>query len=486
MTEPWKQWEGQDIVSINDQGFHFRLSQYLAGSEWGAVFLTEWGPEQQRAVIKLLSADPATADAQLARWRRIAALSHPHLLRLFHTGRCRVESTEMLFAVMEYAEEDLSQILPERALTASETLEMLTPTLDALAYLHAQGFVHGCLKPANIMAVHDQLKLASDGLYTAGEPVDAQRHNPYDPPEICDSTSRGIAPAADVWSLGITLTEILTQHRPAWKQTEQTDPVIPRSLPEPFLDIVHKCLRRDPQQRATVDQIASQLRPPAPALPKPGPAKQEVAKARAASRKWLFVVPAAAASLAAALFAGTGILHHQQPVQPQSPTQSGEDAPTAKPDKNPESQKTIKPSPITTGPSDAESRQAPQLIPASLPASSPEEDIKTMAKDSMNSSRNDGVAQQVLPDVPQKARDTIQGKIKVKVRVHVDAPGDVVAAELDSPGPSKYFAQLALQAAQRWKFTPAQAEGSNASRTWLLRFEFGSDQTKAFPSPVAQ
>jgi len=63
------------------------------------------------------------------------------------------------------------------------------------------------------------------------------------------------------------------------------------------------------------------------------------------------------------------------------------------------------------------------------------------------------------PDVPQKPETQSKVKIKVKVRVHVDAPGDVVAAELDSPGPSKYFAQLALQAAQRWKFTPAQTEG---------------------------
>ena len=133
------------------------------------------------------------------------------------------------------------------------------------------------------------------------------------------------------------------------------------------------------------------------------------------------------------------------------------------------------------------SQQDSKIIQASLPSSSPVEEIKTTTSEPKNASqpKSDGILQQVLPETPQKARETIQGKIKVKVRVHVDAPGDVVEAAFDSPGPSKYFAQLALQAAQRWKFTPAQSGAENASREWLLRFEFGSTETKVFPSPVA-
>src|SRR6516164_920405 len=109
MMDDVKRWEGQLVDG------RFPLRQYLGGSEHSAVFLTEWG-RGQNAAIKLIPLDPATADPQLARWKQAAGFSHPHLLRIFETGRCRIENDGFLFVVMEYAEEDLSQILPQRAL----------------------------------------------------------------------------------------------------------------------------------------------------------------------------------------------------------------------------------------------------------------------------------------------------------------------------------------------------------------------------------
>ena len=49
---------------------------------------------------------------------------------------------------------------------------MLESVLDVLAYLHGKGFVHGHIKPANIMASGDELKVSSDGLRRAGESLD--------------------------------------------------------------------------------------------------------------------------------------------------------------------------------------------------------------------------------------------------------------------------------------------------------------------------
>jgi TonB family protein len=67
------------------------------------------------------------------------------------------------------------------------------------------------------------------------------------------------------------------------------------------------------------------------------------------------------------------------------------------------------------------------------------------------------------------------------VKIHVDPSGDLAGAELDSRGPSKYFADLALQAARRWEFAPAKVEGSNVSTDWVVRFEFSQLDTKVFP-----
>src|SRR6202007_2339136 len=103
-------------------------------------------------------------DAQLARLRRAAKLSHPHLARIFQSGRGQVGSASVIYVITEYAEEDLAQILPDRPLRPDEVREILPQILDALQYLHSHGFVHARLKPSNIQAVNDQLKLSIDGV----------------------------------------------------------------------------------------------------------------------------------------------------------------------------------------------------------------------------------------------------------------------------------------------------------------------------------
>jgi TonB family protein len=95
------------------------------------------------------------------------------------------------------------------------------------------------------------------------------------------------------------------------------------------------------------------------------------------------------------------------------------------------------------------------------------------------------VLDQVLPDVSERARATIQGTVRVSVRVHVDAAGNVSDAGLDAPGPSQYFADLALNAARRWEFTPPEVGGRSAPSEWLIRFEFAPSGVKAFPAQTA-
>jgi TonB family protein len=84
------------------------------------------------------------------------------------------------------------------------------------------------------------------------------------------------------------------------------------------------------------------------------------------------------------------------------------------------------------------------------------------------------VIHEEIPKVPQRARETIHGRVKVAVRVTVDSSGNVVRDRFENAGPSRYFSRLASEAARKWKFTSADNEGS---REWLLRFEFGRDGT---------
>ena len=119
--------------------------------------------------------------------------------------------------------------------------------------------------------------------------------------------------------------------------------------------------------------------------------------------------------------------------------------------------------------------------PAEAPAS---EEVAKSSPGVAGSGRGE-VLDQVLPDVSPKARGTIQGKVRVSVKVHVDSAGSVSGAELDSAGPSSFFADLALQAARKWAFTPPEVDGKSVASEWRLRFEFTQKDTKVIPAQTA-
>src|SRR6202140_2627152 len=320
MSDKWKQWENQ----LLDQ--KFPLLRYLGGSEDCAVFLTERheGERLVKAAIKIIPPAPENAELQLSRWQQAAELSHPHLIPIHETGRFELDGIPLVYVVMECAEENLAQVLPSRALTVAEAREMLESVLDVLAYLHRKGFVHGHIKPANIMASGDELKVSSDALRRAGESLDGPGHEtPYDPPEYALGISpvfRTKSAAGDVWSLGMTLVETLTQNLPVVRTAEQQDPLFPQTLQEPFLDIARHCLLRHPQHRWTVDQIAARLQGRAPILQvqtisptvqTPSPAPQRIARSSgppAKRRSYAMPIAVGCVFSLAAILAGSKLL----------------------------------------------------------------------------------------------------------------------------------------------------------------------------------
>jgi TonB family protein len=589
MSEAWKRWQGQVVDG------KFPLRRYLGGSEYSAVFLTERGEPAQRVAIKFIQVDDAEADAQLSRWKRAAELSHPHLLRVFDSGRCRLGDFDLLYAVMEYAEENLAQFLPQRPLTPAEARDVLAPTLDALAYLHTEGLVHGHVRPSNIMAIEDCLKLTADGTSPIAEHPESSepsgegkpsavrtslRHKtPYDAPETADGE---ISPAADVWSLGMTLVEMLTQRLPlvetdSLPSIRPQDPQLPDTLPALFQDIAQHCLQRDPQRRWTVGEISARLNPttPAPSVTLPehtaagatapsaaavkralaqaepfaqplaaprsetgyqptAPARQPLHAQTVAARDSLskprydlapprlkrpplmpksnYLVLGILVALAlAAILVAPRILRHRHSSEQISSVEPKETLPS-KPlqpavrakDRAKATQKPATPS--STQSAQASQRQAQIASPpavhdkqsgGSQPASatkvaatpaavrSEAAPLATPTNTALRSSSGAApgeVLEQVLPEPSQKAQATIHGKVSVRVRVHVDAAGSVSGAEFDSPGPSKYFADLALQAARRWDFAPAKVDGHAVPSEWLIVFHFTPSGPKVFPT----
>ncbi|HTV57647.1 MAG TPA: TonB family protein [Verrucomicrobiae bacterium] len=451
----------------------FPLIRYLGGTEHSAVFLTECAESGDRkAAIKLIPAPPGNCEAQLTRWRLAAKFSHPNLLRLFHAGRCDLDNASMLYVVMECADENLAEILGQRPLSSAETREVAAPVLDALGYLHGKGFVHAHIQPSNILAIGDRVMLSTDAICRIGESLERRNgHSRYAAPE---SATAGLSPAADVWSLGMTIVECLTQRLPAIDPGSREAAAVPADLPAPFFEIARHSLSPAPLRRWNVAELKARLlRNPAAVEDAPIPVRRRAKSKRQFPLAWAALACALAAVLIAFGFFVFGSSSRAPASANVPPPVEQTQALPAKAEIPPPAQP-----PHSDG--DRAAAESPASVPAA-PAPAPVRSAAPMPAPARPAPPGDlagGVVHRVLPGVPRGAQETIWGTVRVRVRVQVDPSGNVVGAQFDSPGPSPYFAGYALQAARQWKFRP-QPAAATAPCDWLIRFNFTKDQTTA-------
>src|SRR5215469_2392422 len=316
----------------------FPLRKLLGVSASSAVFLTdlpgerpsEPGPE---AVIKLIPEDQETSDRQLARWRAASALRHPGLLRILHFGRCAVDDSPCLYVVTELASENLGELLRQRALSPEEAVGLLTPVLGTLAFLHENGLVHAGLKPSNILALADKIKLSPDRILPAGESASSR---PLAPPYLAPEPV--LTASADVWSLGVSLYETLTQYLPNRDSSGRY--VLPQ-LASPFSEIIRGALLDDPAERMTLDDIRLRLDPAFVPQGKPAPEVSSEPPERSA--------PPAAAEVQA----------------PQAMAAAAHAATAARPARSPEPAASEKIDPLAVPLSPVSPKAAPARIPVS-------------------------------------------------------------------------------------------------------------------------
>lgn len=515
MSTVWTTLEGQ----VTSGGLP--LHRCIASSTHSGVFITESAQQAASAVVlKLVRADAAFADAQLSRWVATAALSHPHLIRIFDAGRCRVGELHCLYALMERADQNLAQLLEQRTLDADDMREMLPPTLSALAYLHEKKFVQGQLQPSNILAVGDQLKLASDTVRAVGDSAGGMHTGSgYDAPEARD----GICSAAgDIWALGVTMCEALARRQPSGLLSGKGKVELPPDLYPPFREIVARCLAKNPRDRPGAAELQAWLRGER-AVGAPLSTTSERTSDQPASSQRSVAQTAAVKPM-------DSQASSVAPVEPQSSKPSTfrlviraeiipDDAPRTAA-RQPLNRRALllalgavavllliwigahvfRTDPASTSAASDAAREveSPLPVPApreTAPAVSTESppksatsttEAKTPAAEPVGSKAQGEAdaalttSHEVIPTVPQSARQTIRGTIRVSVRVSVDTEGKVVAATADDRGPSRYFERLALEAARKWTFAPAGAR----KRTVLVRFNFTREGTTASASPL--
>lgn len=438
----------------------YPLKAWLGGSPHSSVFFTELeGDPSQRAAIKLVWHDAMESEEGATFAETQTSLEHPHLLRTLDCGHCEMDGVSLRFVVMEYADEVLSSILPERALTIDETRAMLGPLMDGLAALHARGLVHSRLKPSNILVAEDRLKISSDTICPAGSIVRLpEMESVRIAPEVA---TEGVSSASDLWSLGAIIVEAMSQVPPAWNRATEPAPAVPSSIPEPFARIARACFQPMPAQRCSLSQAQSWLAgitevqemPRSPSIPL-------VANQAEHSRLWTSQrVLQGFVALIAFLLAVITVLH----LRPRHAAQSEVVAQS-------QQQKQFVATPLTGA------HSSPERAASSASAS----DQQGISAGMESSTAAGEVLRRVMPQVLPAAKASIRGTVAVAVRISVDAAGNVTAATLVSPGPSKYFSRISLQVAQQWRFEPA-----SAGSAWILHFLYRQSGIEIVPAKLA-
>ncbi|HZW07867.1 MAG TPA: serine/threonine-protein kinase, partial [Phycisphaerales bacterium] len=259
----------------------YTVLSVLGRGGMGIVYKARHLQLNRTVAIKMLLAGGYASAPDRARFMReaqaIAVLRHPHIIQVFDVG----DLDGRPYFVMEYIEGgSLAQKLAVVPKPAREAAVMVSTLAEAIQAAHASGIVHRDLKPANILLTADGTpKIGDFGLArsSADEPdltLDGTRLGTpsYMSPEQAIGRQGTVGPAADIYSLGTVLYEMLTG-RPPFKaespaETERQviaeEPAPPSRLnakvPRDLETICLKCLCKDPQRRyATASALADDL-----------------------------------------------------------------------------------------------------------------------------------------------------------------------------------------------------------------------------------
>ena len=224
----------------------YRLLSELGRGGMGTVWLAERADDAYHARVAIKIVRGGFADAELARRFRaerqvLADLTHPHIARLLDGGDAP-DGTPYL--VMEYVDgAAITKYAAERALGLRERLELFLRVCDAVQYAHASLVVHRDIKPSNILVQSDGVpKLVDFGIakpLVESDEATALIERRLTPTYASPEQIRGerITVAADVFSLGVLLYELLTGEQPfgsarastaeQQRRVLETDPVAP-------------------------------------------------------------------------------------------------------------------------------------------------------------------------------------------------------------------------------------------------------------------
>lgn len=236
---------GSVYEGIADDGFFFAVKE---------VSLLDQGVQGKQSIYQL--------EQEIA---LLSQFEHENIVQYLGTDK----DESKLYIFLELVTKGSLQRLYQRYnLRDSQVSAYTRQILHGLKYLHDRNVVHRDIKCANILVdASGSVKLSDFGLAKATKFNDVKSCKGtacWMAPEVVNRKGQGYGLPADIWSLGCTVLEMLTQKIPysdlEWMQAlfkigKGVPPTVPDTLSKDARDFILKCIQVNPSDRPTAAQL---------------------------------------------------------------------------------------------------------------------------------------------------------------------------------------------------------------------------------------